>query len=163
MISAWWFHKTFLIHERWLFCEHFGENWPCYNGLQRCGNQPCGAACRLWFFCNRSITRVVSRARDGRILPKLATCSPNFWKDRGRFPHIWQNFIKHLYWMLPIQWTEPPFSEILRGKSPLTHWGRDKMAVISQTILSNAISWMQMLEFRLKFHWSLFLRVQLTI
>ena len=45
----------------------------------------------------------------------------------------------------------------------LTHWGRDKMAAISQTILSIAFSWMKMLEFRLNFHWSLFLRVHLTI
>ena len=41
--------------------------------------------------------------------------------------------------------------------------GRDKMAAIFQTTLSNAFSCMKMLEFRLKFHWSLFLRVQLTI
>ena len=47
--------------------------------------------------------------------------------------------------------------------SSLIHWGRDKMAAIFQTTLSNAFSWMKMLEFRLKFHWSLFLRVQLTI
>ena len=45
----------------------------------------------------------------------------------------------------------------------LTHWGRDKMAAISQTMFSNAFSWMKMYEFRLKFHWSLFLRFQLTI
>ena len=45
----------------------------------------------------------------------------------------------------------------------LTHWGRDKMFAISQTTLSNAFSWMEMLEFRFKFHWSLLLRVQLTI
>ena len=45
----------------------------------------------------------------------------------------------------------------------LTHWGGDKMAGISQTTLSNAFSWMKMLEFRFIFHWSLFLRVQLTI
>ena len=44
-----------------------------------------------------------------------------------------------------------------------THWGRDKMAAVSPTTLSNAFSWMKILEFRLKFHWSLFLRVQLTI
>ena len=37
------------------------------------------------------------------------------------------------------------------------------MAVISQTTLSSAFSWKKMSEFRLKFHWSLFLRVQLTI
>ena len=45
----------------------------------------------------------------------------------------------------------------------LTHWGRDKMAAISQTTFSSAFSWMKMFELRLKFHWSLFLRVQLTI
>ena len=45
----------------------------------------------------------------------------------------------------------------------LTHWGRDKMAAISQTTLSIAFSWMKMLEFRLNFHWSLFLRVRLRI
>ena len=45
----------------------------------------------------------------------------------------------------------------------LTHWGRDKMAAISQTMFSNVFSWMEIYEFRLKFHWSLFLRVQLTI
>ena len=45
----------------------------------------------------------------------------------------------------------------------LTHWGWDKMDAISQTTISNTFSWMKMLEFRLKFHWSLFLRVQLTI
>ena len=45
----------------------------------------------------------------------------------------------------------------------LTHWGRDKLTVISQTTFWNEFSWMKMYEFRLKFRWSLFLRVQLTI
>ena len=44
----------------------------------------------------------------------------------------------------------------------LTHSGRDKMAAISQTH-SNAFSWIKMLEIRLIFHWSLFLRVESTI
>ena len=44
-----------------------------------------------------------------------------------------------------------------------THWGRDKMATIFQTIFSNAFSWTKTCEFRLRFHWSLFLRLQLTI
>ena len=44
----------------------------------------------------------------------------------------------------------------------LTHWGREKMDAISQTTFSSAFSWMKMFEFRLKFHWSLFPRVQLT-
>ena len=49
------------------------------------------------------------------------------------------------------------------GSLNLTHWGRDTMAAFSQTTVWNAFSWMKILEFRLKFHWSLFLRVQLTI
>ena len=48
-------------------------------------------------------------------------------------------------------------------RHPLTHWGRDKMASISQTTFSNAFTWMKMYELRLKIHWSLFLRVHLTI
>ena len=44
-----------------------------------------------------------------------------------------------------------------------THWGPEKMATISQTTLSNSFSWMKLLEFRLKFHWNLLHRVQLTI
>ena len=45
----------------------------------------------------------------------------------------------------------------------LTLWGRDKMAAIFQTTFSNRFSWMKMYGFRLTFHWSLFLGVQLTI
>ena len=41
----------------------------------------------------------------------------------------------------------------------LTHWGRDKMAGIFQTAFSS----MKMFKFRLRFHWSLFPRVQFTI
>ena len=42
-------------------------------------------------------------------------------------------------------------------KKVLTHWCRDKMVAISQTTFSSAFSWMKMYEFRLGFHWSLFL------
>ena len=52
-------------------------------------------------------------------------------------------------------WAKPPLM--------LTHWGRDKMDAISQTTFSNAFSWMKIYEFRLSCHWSLFVRVQLTI
>ena len=44
-----------------------------------------------------------------------------------------------------------------------THWGRDEMNNISQTTFSNVFSSIKMFEFRWKFHWSLFPRVQLTI
>ena len=42
----------------------------------------------------------------------------------------------------------------LTGIRVLTHWGRDKMTTFS---------WIKTHEFLLRFHWSLFLRVQLTI
>ena len=45
----------------------------------------------------------------------------------------------------------------------LTHLSLGKMAAISQTILSAALSWMKNFAFWSKFHWNLFLRVQLTI
>ena len=53
-------------------------------------------------------------------------------------------------------------SDSLKKKS-LTHWGRKRMAAISQRTFSNAFSWMKIYEFQSKFHWSLFSRVQLTI
>ena len=49
------------------------------------------------------------------------------------------------------------------GNPYSTHWGRDKMDAISQTTICSAFSWMKMFKFQFQFHWSLFLRVQLTI
>ena len=48
------------------------------------------------------------------------------------------------------------------GSKRLTHWGRDEIDIISQTTFLNVCSSMKMFEFRLKFHWRLFLGVQLT-
>ena len=44
----------------------------------------------------------------------------------------------------------------------LTYGSRDKMATFSQTIFSDAFSWMKSFVFWSKFHLNLFLRVQLT-
>ena len=49
------------------------------------------------------------------------------------------------------------------AKIQLKHWGLGKMAATLQTTFPNVFSWMKLHEFRLKFHWSLFLWVQLTI
>ena len=45
----------------------------------------------------------------------------------------------------------------------LTHFPLDKMAAISQTIFSDTFSWMKSFVFWLKFHWSFFLMLQLTM
>ena len=47
--------------------------------------------------------------------------------------------------------------------SVLTQWGQDNMAANSQTTLSNAFSIMKINEFRLAFHWSLFLSFESTM
>ena len=47
--------------------------------------------------------------------------------------------------------------------TPLIHWGQDKMAAISQTTFSSAFSKVKLFDLRLKFHWSLFPRIQLTL
>ena len=44
-----------------------------------------------------------------------------------------------------------------------THWGWDKMTINFLTTISNAFSWMKIYKFLLRFHWSLFPRVHLTI
>ena len=55
-------------------------------------------------------------------------------------------------------WFETLWRSLWRHRNAL-----DKMTAISQTILSDAFSWMKSFVFWFKFRWSLFLRVQLTI
>ena len=62
--------------------------------------------------------------------------------------------------MCSLRWTSSHWKK--KRDIRLTHWGRDKMDAISQTTFSSTFSWMKMFEFRLKFHWSLFLWVELT-
>ena len=84
--------------------------------------------------------------------------------------HVIRNLWRHLYhynqhcawwlqksnysWSISVQWWVSSCPVYIWGRY-LTHWGRDKMAGISQTTLSNSFSWMKMLEFRFKLHWSL--------
>ena len=88
-------------------------------------------------------------------------CFPQMtpWIDnRGsQSPPVWKSWIEQhcwysTYWATgDIRW----FS--------WTHWGRYKMAAISQMTFWNVFSWMKMYEFRLRFHWNLLLRFELTI
>ena len=75
--------------------------------------------------------------------------------------HLASNLTWHLlicfYWWIELGWT------YLLLKFQLTHLPHDKMAAISQMMFSDAFSWMKSFVFCLKFHWSLFLRVQVTI
>ena len=81
---------------------------------------------------------------------------------------MWRNDIKCNYmFMFPLKiLARKGLIHLLFSHSTaaaLTHWGRDQIDAISQTTFSNAFSRMKMNEFRLGFHWSLFLRLELTI
>ena len=83
--------------------------------------------------------------------------------------HIFQGKISSFHkswaetWLLLLAHTRISLQPQESVRQGLTHWGRNEIDAISQTTFSNAFSCMKMFEFRLKFHWSLFLRVQLTI
>ena len=66
------------------------------------------------------------------------------------------------YWLLVI-WILQSSIRVNFNNNYLTHWGCDIMAIIFQMTFWKAFSWMQMYEFRLKFHWKWFLRFQLRI
>ena len=73
--------------------------------------------------------------------------------------------IRQLLWILWRRW--PWDKKVLHAYHcidfTLTHSDRDKMVNIFWKTFSNAFSWMKMYEFQLRFHWRLFLRVQLTV
>ena len=86
----------------------------------------------LTHFCGTSSS--VGLISNSIVIMRLNECTWLYWNINGRYSVAFPS---------------------------LTHWGRDKMATIFQTTFSNAFSWMKMYEFRLRFHWSLFLRLQL--
>ena len=72
-----------------------------------------------------------------------------------RFNYVLRLFLCFQKHCLPELGMPPPMFK--------THSNRDKMAVIYLTTFSNQFSWMKMYKFWLRFHWSFFPRVQLTI
>ena len=79
---------------------------------------------------------------------------------------VWQYIHQNIHNRHPIAlwhvFSEIKISGLYATFITALHWGQNKMADILQTTFSNAFCSMIMYEFRLKFHWSLFLRVQLT-
>ena len=110
----------------------------------------------------RLIVLCLNRTKIGSSRCQLGD-APKFYK---RFIIICDKFSK-LRDVLRIVWSLWNVTGILASvpisKWYSTHWGWDKMAAISQTTFSNASPWMKMDEFRLKFYWSIFLRVQSMI
>ena len=86
------------------------------------------------------------------------------WYQWCGWIHVKFNWIYMMYVSTWCMFHHTPWASLnYDGILPLIHWGWDKMADYSQTTFSNAFSWMKIYEFRLIFHWILFLRVKLTI
>ena len=82
-------------------------------------------------------------------------CNVKFMKlgwGKWNFHWIWI-IMKNICEMVP-----GSFCKVFLKSSPL-----NKMPAVSQTIFSDAFSWMKIFVLWLKFHWGLFLRVELTI
>ena len=132
-------------------------HWSSPNSLIRSYLQPCtnsmwgdeseAVAPIIWLF------QIVDAQKEEVFFPDLLITVRSYVS----FKEMWFQIVT-IYFILC-----NAFSGSFWKHVALTHWGRDKMAAISQTMFSNAFSWMKMHELWLRFHWGLFLRVQLTI
>ena len=86
-------------------------------------------------------------------------CFTMFTKHESIITNLTMKSLGVYYWYVKI----PQCGYMKHGLTNWACWGRDKMAAISQTTFTNAFSWMKMFELRLKFHWSLFPSVHLTM
>ena len=93
--------------------------------------------------------------------------SPKIWVSTRAITFclcvLWKACITWHFWAtnrkLTFSWKITPQDAI----PPLNSLRPGKMDAISQTTLSNAFSWMKILEIRLEIYWGLFLRILLTI
>ena len=79
----------------------------------------------------------------------------------ANFSEIWIEILICSFKKMRLKVSSAKWRPYCFGLNVLTHWGRDKMTAILQTTVSKTFSRIKMHEFRLKFHWILFLKVQL--
>ena len=149
--------------------EHLSPYFPCQSPTSFIGNssnhhcqkQHCNLqlclqiTCEYVCNCDRSLFNSFKhanikgvRSRAQRPLPQLSLRAPySYFKWRILTFTRWN-------WKCYVMINTINMINTLRPR---------QIDAISQTTFSNAFSWMKMFEFRLKFHWSLFPRVQLTI
>ena len=139
---------------------------------------------RIRHFIRRSLDHLVDRGLNKMIDIWQTTYSDSLYKGYSRLNFHWSLFLgpfENTWWRHQVETfpallalcdlemmllSEPILVKIHHAvwfRYKLTHCGRDKMAANFLTTFSSSFSWMKMYEFRLSFHWSLFLRFQLTI
>ena len=135
VLRKWWYGSTFLC--------------ICFSEINKCKIQ--SSAIITWSNIVRILTGTEAGCQSDAGSTKdtpasYGVCFVNICEEKDRVtmaPHCIGHFVQ--------------------ASMCLTHWGRDKMDAIPQMTFSSAFSWMKMFKFPLKFHWSFFLRVQITI
>ena len=138
-IPALWYFDTLVMYSQWFPRVKFVVIPPCFAQQQY-----------LW---NIAIQQAVGCYNSWANL-RCSSCSPLGWK--WDYHNIAIVIHKQIYLKISSAKCQPFCQGIF--SSPV-----DKMAAVSKTIFSVAFSWMKRFVFWLKFHWSLFLRVQITI
>ena len=142
-INPNWFQS----YDCWMWSCIFSTIEVIWIWINRCKNC-CISAILSWVY-----NRLSPKRQCHWLNFKIQKASQPISAGRGR-PAV----VEHRRWKLL-----PVWSSIILSVGCLSHWGRDKMDATSQTTCSSVFSWMKMFEFRLKFHWRLFLRVKLSI
>ena len=143
-------------------------------GLNQLSNVLGVITSRRIFYWGRNLRPTTSRTpwniEQSLISVRQARNGTHIFVSKGIFYPILQKYIKSptlhltaLHIMPSILIRPRAINDNVTGTQRLTHWGRDKMAAIFLTTFSNAFSWMKMYEFRLRFHWNVFRRFELTI
>ena len=109
----------------------------------------------------------------GALIFSLICAWINGWVN-NREASIWDAIapiMTSLYWTILTPSSQSPITTAIwrcrknfsRFHLRSKHWVRYKMAAFSQTTYSHEFSWMEIYEFRLTFHWHLFLKVKSTM
>ena len=130
-----WIKYRNIIYSPWTIGQPWGPRWNLYQWLSARLQDPISNALELLQFCTE---------------PSISWCRFTFYSVIDS---------KYISFLVP----EMSYYFNRKDRCLLTHCGRDKMAAIFHTTFSNGFSWLKMYWFQFKFHWSLFLWVQLTI
>ena len=148
--SLWYNHQCFHVQIKFNKAHEFFQWLPLiFNDFSRQNAIFPGQHKIPWLFKSR--VKFHDFSRPVWTMKKVQLC---LVEKLTKFPHFRAHHIHQPASMCQI-W---PIITLLSTHLPL-----DKMAAFSQTIFSDAFSWMKIFVFWSIFHWSLFLRFQLTI
>ena len=155
---SWWM-RTFLCCVGGNLLTWYMTNWIVIL-IQLDVIRPCVSPVNLLFHAWLTYWDPGLRVNDDIFVWHRCRCTlEHIWFLCGQNIVFWwiifenMSFFSPIYIYRDIEWYETHLNS-----SPL-----DKMATILQTTFSNAFASMKSFVFWFKFHWSLFLRVQLTI